>query len=70
MEVPFSSLYDTEFSRLVNGKTIIYKNESKSTPPIFKKLNIFTENENMDNSKKDNQDINTPLLHLNIYIII
>ena len=47
MEAPFSSFNNTEFSRLLNGKSIIPKKELKATPTIFEKLNIFTENENM-----------------------
>ena len=76
MEVPFCSLNNTEFSRLLNGKSIIPKKELKATPTIFENLNIFTKNENMarkyyskeqfKNFKKDNEDINISLLHLNI----
>ena len=76
MKVPFSSLNNTEFSRLLNGKSIIPKKELKATPTIFEKLNIFTENENIackyyskeqfKKLKKDNQDKNKSLLHLNI----
>ena len=47
MEVPYSSLKNTEFPRLLNGKSIILKKELKTTSTIFEKLNIFTENENM-----------------------
>ena len=47
MEVPFSSVNNTEFSRLLNWKIILPKKELKATPPIFEKLNIFTKNENM-----------------------
>ena len=47
MEVPFSSLNNTEFSRLPNGKSIIPKKELKATPTIFENLNTFTKNENM-----------------------
>ena len=76
MEVPFSSLNNAEFSRLLNGKSIIPKKELKATPTIFEKLNLFTENENMackhcsneqiKKLKKDDQDITISLLHLNI----
>ena len=74
-KVPFSSLNNTEFSRLLNGKSIIPKKELKATPKIFEKLNIFTENENLvckyysnqqfEKLKKDNQDKNIFSLHLN-----
>ena len=74
MEVPFSSLNNTEFSRLLNGKSIIPKKELKTTPTTFEKLNIFTENENtackyysneqFKKLKKDNHYINISLLHL------
>ena len=47
MEVPFSSVNNTEFSRLLNWKIILPKKELKATPTIFEKLNIFTKNENM-----------------------
>ena len=47
MEVPFSSLNNTEFSRLLNGKSLLPKRELKETPIIFENLNIFTENENI-----------------------
>ena len=47
MEVPFSSLNNTELIRLLNEKSIIPKKELKPTPTIFEKLNISTENENM-----------------------
>ena len=47
MEVLFSSLNNTEFSKLLNGKGIIPRKELKATPIIFGKSNIFTENENM-----------------------
>ena len=47
MEVPYSSLKNTEFPRLLNGKSIILKKELKTTSTIFENLNIFTENENM-----------------------
>ena len=77
MEVPSSSLNNTEFSTLLNGKGIIPKKELNATPTTFEKLNIFTENENMackyysneqfKELKKDNQDINISLLHLNIF---
>ena len=77
MEVPFSSLNNTELIRLLNEKSIIPKKELKPTPTIFEKLNISTENENMackyysyeqfKKLKKDNQDINISLLHLNIF---
>ena len=76
MEVPYSSLNNTKFSRLLNGKSIIPKKELLATLTIFEKLNIFTENENMvcknysnehfKKLKKDNQDKNISLLHLNI----
>ena len=68
MDVPYSSLNNTEFSRLLNGKSIIPKKELKATPTAFEKLNIFTENGNMackyysneqfKKLKKDNQDKN------------
>ena len=61
---------------MLNGKSIIPKKELLATPTIFEKLNIFTENENMvcknysnehfKKLKKDNQDKNISLLHLNI----
>ena len=47
MEVPFSSVNNIEFSRLLNWKIILPKKELKATPTIFEKLNIFTKNENM-----------------------
>ena len=47
MEVPFSSLSNTGFSMLLNGKSILPKKELKATPTIFEKLNIFTENKNI-----------------------
>ena len=47
MEVPFSSVNNTEFSKLLNWKIILPKKELKATPTIFEKLNIFTKNENM-----------------------
>ena len=39
MEVTFSSLNNTEFSILLNGKNISPKNELKATPTILEKLN-------------------------------
>ena len=76
MEVLFSSLNNTEFSKLLNGKGIIPRKELKATPIIFGKSNIFTENENMackwysdeqfEKLKKDKQDKNASPLHLNI----
>ena len=76
LEFSFSSLSNTEFSRLLNGKSILLKKELMATSTIFEKLNIFTENENMackhySNEQfkkltKDNQDKNISLLHLNI----
>ena len=65
MEVPFSSVNNTEFSRLLNWKIILPKKELKATPTIFEKLNIFTKNENMaqkyysnEQFKKLKKDIN------------
>ena len=67
MEVPFSSLNNTKFSRLLNGKSILPKKELKATPTILEKLNSFTKNGNMackcysnkqlKKLKKDNQHI-------------
>ena len=64
MEVPFYSLSNIEISRLLNGKNILPKNELKATSTIFKKLNVFTENENMackyyskKNNSKDSKKI-------------
>ena len=55
---------------------IIPKKKLKATPTILEKLNIFTENkimackyysnEQFKKLKKDNQDINISLSHLNI----
>ena len=65
MEVPFSSVNNTEFSRLLNWKIILPKKELKATPTIFEKLNIFTKNKNMaqkyysnEQFKKLKKDIN------------
>ena len=65
MEVPFSSVNNTEFSRLLNWKIILPKKELKATPTIFEKLNIFTKNENIaqkyysnEQFKKLKKDIN------------
>ena len=65
MEVPFSSVNNTEFSRLLNWKIILPKKELMATPTIFEKLNIFTKNENMaqkyysnEQFKKLKKDIN------------
>ena len=79
MEVPFSSLNNTEFSRLLNGKSILPKKELKATPTIFEDLNIFSENENMvckyyyngqfKKLKNGNQNKNISLLHLNISFV-
>ena len=65
MEAPFSSFNNTEFSRLLNGKSIIPKKELKATPTIFEKLNIFTENENMT-CKYYSNNSKEIIKHLNI----
>ena len=39
MEIPFSCL--------LNGKSIIHKKELKTTPTIFDKLSVFSEEEDM-----------------------
>ena len=57
MEVPFSSVNNTEFSRLLNWKIILPKKELKATPTIFEKLNIFTKNENMAQKYYSNEQL-------------
>ena len=78
MKVPFPDINNTEFSRLLNWKSIIPQKEWKATAAIFEKLKLFTGNENKSckyysnkqfkKLKKDNEDKNISLLHLNIYI--
>ena len=67
MEVPFSSLNNTEFSRLLNGKSILPKKELKATPIIFEKLNNFTENENMACKYYSNEDFNKKLMTTSVF---
>ena len=75
-ELPFSCLNDTEFSRLLNGESILHKKDLETTSTNFENINLFTEEENVsckyytkEQFKKlnlDKQNQNMSLLHLNI----